>query len=92
MLEGLLPIGTVVLLKEGNKRLMIIGVVQKQADEEGKIWDYAGCLYPEGYISAEQTYLFNGDQIDRIFALGFQDEEQFAFKPKAEEALKGLRA
>lgn len=32
MLQGILPIGTVVLLKNATKRLMIIGVCQKNRE------------------------------------------------------------
>lgn len=73
-----LPIGSVVLLKEGKKRLMIYGVDQKE-NNTGKVWDYIGCLFPEGNIDAEHTYLFNHDQIGRIFFVGMQDEEQMEF-------------
>ena len=49
MFEGLLPIGTVVLLKNSKKRIMIIGLLQKQIkDGEEIIWDYSACFYPEG--------------------------------------------
>lgn len=90
--EGLLPIGSVVLLTNGTKRVMIIGVCQKQvkADEE-ILWDYVGCLYPEGYMGGDQTYLFNGDQIETVSAIGYQDEEQHAFKIEADAVLKKLR-
>ena len=55
-MEGLLPIGTVVLLKNSEKRLMIAGVCQKEVGEKETIWDYAGCLYPEGYLGADKVY------------------------------------
>ena len=83
MFEGLLPIGTVVLLKNSNKRVMIIGLLQKQLKEgEEVIWDYSGCFYPEGYMGPDKTFLFNSGQIEKVFAVGYQDEEQFAFKVK----------
>lgn len=92
MIEGLLPIGSVVLLRDGTKRVMIIGVCQKQINSDKDVlWDYAGCVYPEGYMGGDQTYLFNAGQIERVFALGYQDEEQFAFRVKADAALKELR-
>ncbi|NMA33891.1 MAG: DUF4176 domain-containing protein [Clostridiaceae bacterium] len=93
MFNGLLPIGSVVLLKNSTKRVMIIGFCQKEINdnEEAKIWDYAGCLYPEGYLGPNQTFLFNGDQIERIFAIGYQDEEQFEFKKKADSVIEQLR-
>lgn len=91
MFEGLLPIGTVVLLKNSQKRVMIIGVVQKQLkDGEPVIWDYSACLYPEGYMGPDKTFLFNHDQIERVFAVGYQDQEQFAFKEKVDQVRKEL--
>ncbi len=86
MFEGLLPIGTVVLLKNSKNRIMIIGVLQKQI-KEGKevLWDYSACLYPEGYLGSDKLFLFNTDQIEKIFSIGYQDEEQFAFKVKIDE-------
>ena len=91
-MEGLLPIGTVVLLKNSEKRLMIVGVCQKEVGEKETIWDYAGCLYPEGYLGADKVYLFNNEQIERIFALGYQDEEQFAFKQKIDQIRESIRS
>ncbi len=92
MFEGLLPIGTVVLLKNSTKRIMIIGVLQKQMKNGQEIlWDYSACLYPEGYISPNKTFLFNSDQIEKIYAVGYQDEEQFTFKTKIDEIREGLR-
>ena len=41
-----LPIGTVVLLKNATKRLMIVGFCVK-GDTDDKIYDYVGCLYSE---------------------------------------------
>ena len=91
-MEGLLPIGTVVLLKNSEKRLMIAGVCQKEVGEKETIWDYAGCLYPEGYLGADKVYLFNNEQIERIYALGYQDEEQFAFKQKIDQIRESIRS
>lgn len=83
MLEGLLPIGTVVMLKNSKKRVMIIGILQKQIKEGNPvIWDYSACLFPEGYMGPDKTFLFNQDQIESIFAVGYQDKEQLAFRDK----------
>jgi len=64
-----LPIGSVVLLKEGKKRVMIYGVKQIATENKGE-YDYIACLFPEGNIDSEHTYIFNHDQIDRIFFIG----------------------
>ena len=91
--NGLFPIGTVVLLKESTKKLMITGVCQFTEDENGerKFYEYTGVVFPEGYLSAEENYLFNGDQIDRLYFMGYQDEEALAFKEKADAALEEIR-
>ena len=45
-----LPIGSVVILKNGRKRLMITGYAQVDLEKKDKIYDYCSCLYPEGVI------------------------------------------
>ena len=91
MIEGLLPVGSVVLLKDSTKKVMIIGVCQKEVGQDTAFWDYSGCLFPEGYMGADKTFLFNNDQIETVYSLGYQDEEQLQFKKKAEEAMERLR-
>ena len=91
MFEGLLPIGTVVLLKNSTKRVMIIGVLQKQIKNDADvIWDYSACFYPEGYMGPDKTFLFNANQIEKVFSIGYQDEEQFAFKTKIDQVRSEL--
>ena len=69
-----LPIGTVVLLKNGSKKVMIYG--RKQiATENGQEFDYVACLYPEGNINDDYTFLFNNENIDKIIFKGYSDEE-----------------
>ena len=73
--EKYLPIGSVVLLHNGEKRVMIYGRRQKQIPNE-TIWDYIGCLYPEGNLNEQYTYLFNHEQIKEVFHIGYQDDEE----------------
>ncbi len=82
MREKYLPIGTVVLLKGGRKRAMITGFCSVAQENQEKIFDYSGCVYPEGYLSSNQVCLFDHDQIDKIFFLGYEDEEEKLFKEK----------
>lgn len=37
-----LPIGTVVVLKNGTKKLMIFGIIQSNAEDPGEEYDYIG--------------------------------------------------
>ena len=65
--EDLLPFGSVVLLKESNKRIMIYGHQQELAgDETNKMWDYAACYYPEGRLNNESSFVFDTEYIERV--------------------------
>lgn len=89
-ITGMLPIGSVVMLKDSTKKMMIIGFLQQQMDDN-KVWDYVGLPYPEGYMGSTRTYLFDQKQIDCVYALGYQDNEQFAFSAHLDDMLKNLR-
>ena len=88
--EKYLPIGTVVMLKGGKKRAMITGFCSISGEDRTKVFDYSGCLYPEGFISSNQTLLFNHDQIEKIFYLGLSDEEEKQFKQKLNEMIRRI--
>ncbi len=79
MYKDLLPLGSVVLLKGGNKRIMIIGRIQTKEGED-TIYDYSACFYPEGMVGPDKIFFFNRDQIDQVFFTGLQDEEEDAFQ------------
>lgn len=78
-MKKLLPLGSVVLLSESTKRVMITGRYQRAVGPEGRLWDYSACLFPEGNLGPDQTFLFNNEQIERVYFLGLQDEEEFAY-------------
>ena len=75
MEEKYLPIGSVVLLEGGTKKLMITGYCMETEEQPGVLYDYSGCLYPEGLIRSDVTSIFNHDQIKEIFFKGYNDEE-----------------
>ena len=68
-IKELLPIGSVVLLKEGKKKLMTFGVKQTDANTK-KEYDYIGVLYPEGNIGDGGQFLFNHDAQGLISLMG----------------------
>lgn len=81
-IKELLPIGSIVLLKDGEKKLMINGIKQIDASGDGKEYDYLGVLYPEGHIGDQFQYLFNHEDIDKIVFHGYEDEERTEFLAK----------
>ena len=78
-IKDLLPVGSIVLLKDGEKKLMINGIMQNDAGGTGKNYDYLGVLYPEGHIGEGFQYLFNHEDIDEIIFRGFEDTERIQF-------------
>ena len=69
-----LPIGTVVLLEQGTKEVMIYGRRQRDT-ATGRGYDYIGCLYPEGNLSKEFTFLFNHNRVAKVIFMGYNSEE-----------------
>lgn len=67
-MKELFPLGTVVLLKEASKSLMIVGTTQM--DEDGNEFDYISVVFPEGYIDEETFFLFNHEDIESVLFVG----------------------
>lgn len=77
----LLPIGSVVRLNGGKKKVMIYGI--KQQDERtGKEYDYLAVVYPEGALGKEGHFLFNQSDIDEVLFIGMNDGERQVFLEK----------
>ena len=88
--EKFLPIGTVVMLKGGTKRVMVTGFCSAENEKPEKVYDYNGCLFPEGYLKSNQTCLFDHSQIEKVYHLGLEDEEQKEFHKQLNEVEKTL--
>lgn len=87
-MKEFLPIGSIVLLKGGTKRLMICGRIQQR--EEGEMYDYSACYYPEGILDPDNLFLFNNEDIDTVYFVGMQDTEEFRFRAYMEEQLNKM--
>lgn len=86
-LNKYLPIGTVVMLKNGKKRVMITGFCCADEEKKDKVYDYCGLLYPEGYVYKNQMFLFDHNQIEKIYYLGLNDEENKKFQSELKKYL-----
>lgn len=76
--KNYLPLGSVVYLKEGNKKLIIIsrGLVMKR-DNGHIFFDYGGVPYPEGLMDDKVAY-FQHESITKIVFEGFRDLDEEA--------------
>jgi len=79
MMTKYLPIGSVVLLKKGLKKVMVTGFCSVEEANKEKIYDYSGCLYPEGILSSNINLLFDHKQIETVIFLGYIDKDYEAF-------------
>ncbi|MBO5303956.1 MAG: DUF4176 domain-containing protein [Lachnospiraceae bacterium] len=84
-MKELLPIGSIVLLKNAKKRMMITGIRQSGKENPEKEYDYVGVLYPEGHIGEAYNFLFDSADIEKVFFRGFEDIERQEFIHNLEE-------
>lgn len=80
-IEDLLPIGSVIILKGGEKKLMIFGVKQSGVKESTE-YDYIGVVYPEGNLGEDYQFLFNHEDIEQVVFKGYEDDERNEFLKK----------
>lgn len=84
-----LPLGTVVMLKNGIHKVMIVGYCTVSPEiSETKMFDYMACLYPEGIFSLDKMMVFNHEDIDTTYQLGYSDSNQKDFNKKLIEMQK----
>ena len=53
-------------------------------NNQGKLgyFDFSACLYPNGNTD-NQSYFFNYEDVEKVYQLGFSDEEEIEYKEKA---------
>ncbi len=86
MKEKFLPIGSVVLLKGGKKEVMITSYCifpnnteVKNGEEvkpQKKMYEYGGCIYPEGILDSNMVCAFDHNQIEKICHIGYETPSQ----------------
>jgi hypothetical protein len=79
MNEQMLPIGTIIKLKDNNNYFMIAGYDPKGTPTLGYIYDYSGFPYPMGHTGTLEIIQFDKEQIEDIIAYGYQNKEQMEF-------------
>lgn len=73
-------IGTVVVLKEGTWPLMIYGRQQTRPKSPDVIYDYVGCLYPQGYIDKGYIVFFQHEDIEKVLHNGMDSLAEYDMK------------
>lgn len=84
--EKYLPIGTVVLLVDGDQPLMIYA--RGVYFDTGETRDYSAVLYPYGRIEDEYIYSFDHEDIEKVLHLGYISEIEIQVNEFLKEKLK----
>lgn len=84
MLEKFLPVGTIVKLKNKEKKIMITGFLQKSKAHKLRLYDYCGCPYPNGLLDTKENIYFDHTEIEKLYFLGYRDLEQTEYQQKLE--------
>lgn len=76
----MLALGSIVYLREGQQKLVIISRGALIPSEgKSKLYDYSACFYPQG-MNPEQVFYFNDENIDKVVFEGYRDEEEIRFE------------
>ncbi|WP_077596324.1 DUF4176 domain-containing protein [Oceanobacillus kimchii] len=79
----MLPIGSIVYLKEGTSKLMILNrapiLPTENEEQKDVMYDYSGCIYPQG-LDPNNVLYFNEENIDKVVSEGYKDEEEERFQ------------
>ena len=70
--------------------VMICGrIVCAQSDD--RIYDYVGCLYPEGMGKSDELIFFDRDAIEELYFIGYQDEYELTYRTEILDQLGELK-
>ncbi len=77
MMKGLLPLGSIVVLKNGST-LMIDGYGMSNSVDE-KVYDYSGVIFPIG-LDVKELQLFNKNDIKNVVFMGYQTSKSIQYR------------
>ena len=71
----ILPIGSVVKIRNTNQPVMIFGYLQKSTGMPDQIVDYVGVPYPAGNVNLFTQYGFQMTDITEVIFEGYRNEQ-----------------
>ncbi len=87
---GLLPLGSVVKLTGVDPFIMVSGRIVCAQDEE-KIYDYVGVVYPQGVGGEDELIFFDREAIEDLMFIGYQDEYELMYRSEVLAQLGELK-
>ena len=89
-IDLLLPLGSVVKLKDGIAMFIIQGYLPNDLKNPDKYYDYEANLFPIGR-EADKTYLFNEEDIDEVMFIGYQTKNSIEYRELIEKVKNNLK-
>ena len=71
----ILPIGSVVKIRDTKEPIMIFGYLQKSSAQPDKVVDYVAVPYPAGNVNIFAQYGFQMTDITQVLFEGYRDEK-----------------
>lgn len=92
MKKDFLPIGSIVMLKDATKPIMIHSYCifpkgnvlrdGKEVPADKKLFEYGGCPYPDGIVDTNLVCGFNSEDIETVLFKGYLDDKAKEFLEK----------
>ena len=80
MKNDILPLGSIVILKNGVQKLLIIArAINVKNNNKQYFFDYGAVAYPDGLIGDQMAY-FNADSVNKVVFEGYSDEADESMK------------
>ncbi len=89
MIKGLLPLGSVVSLKNGA--LLVIDGYGMNNENDGKIYDYAGVIFPIG-LDVNELQLFNKSDIKTVVFMGYQTSKSIQYRKAMDQYIIDVKS
>ena len=83
-MNDFLPVGSVVLLKNGKSQYQLLVIrcllqikylMKGHETKSNKVYDYCAVLYPEGLISSDNFILFDKENIDTVIFKEYESDD-----------------
>ena len=90
-IRRLLPVGSVVKIKqyEDVKFMITANLMQKKENGELKTYQYMASIYPIGFIKDDANMFFDNEDITDIYHFGYVEDEEYLKKVIIQNTLLG---
>lgn len=92
-MDKLLPIGSIVHIKESKCYTMIMGYCKPIQNGEDIDWyEYMGCIHPVGFADINANIVFHPEDIDEVIFEGMKNDDYEARVKEVQEFMDSLKA